>query len=217
MSVKFPLDVTADCREPASGWRARRRPSSMAGAGGQRCCGIAQTTKRNPEAEDRVPVRADVHGEDEAGLVDQARTAVMDPPVPATDRSAPGGCPPAQRGRRRPRPDRTRPPQPWDPSTVDREPRHRRRRVPDIQDQAGLAAGRRKTDTRHTGRRRSTRPPRRRRWRARRDSNSRPLGPQPNALSTELRAPDSAGRWRRGRDRTLEAGYPTWRFSKPLH
>ncbi len=26
------------------------------------------------------------------------------------------------------------------------------------------------------------------RWRARRDSNSRPLGPQPNALSTELRA-----------------------------
>src|SRR5262245_13483561 len=25
-------------------------------------------------------------------------------------------------------------------------------------------------------------------WRARRDSNSRPLGPQPNALSTELRA-----------------------------
>ena len=28
-----------------------------------------------------------------------------------------------------------------------------------------------------------------REWRARRDSNSRPLGPQPNALSTELRAP----------------------------
>src|SRR5436190_10051646 len=30
-----------------------------------------------------------------------------------------------------------------------------------------------------------------RQWRARRDSNPRPLGPQPNALSTELRAPRS--------------------------
>ena len=38
-------------------------------------------------------------------------------------------------------------------------------------------------------------------WRARRDSNPRPLGPQPNALSTELRAHamPSEG-WRRGRD-----------------
>jgi hypothetical protein len=41
-------------------------------------------------------------------------------------------------------------------------------------------------------------------WRARRDSNSRPLGPQPNALSTELRAHAMSARteeaWRRGRD-----------------
>ena len=34
-------------------------------------------------------------------------------------------------------------------------------------------------------------------WRARRDSNPRPSGPQPDALSTELRARDG---WRRGRD-----------------
>jgi hypothetical protein len=75
-------------------------------------------------------------------------------------------------------------------------------------------------------------------WRARRDSNSRPSGPQPDALSTELRAPigvpvsrhgdlrglsalggahepeDCGGE---GGIRTLDAGYPTWRFSKPLH
>ena len=35
-------------------------------------------------------------------------------------------------------------------------------------------------------------------WRAREDSNLRPLGPQPNALSAELRAPETI--WRRGRD-----------------
>ena len=55
-------------------------------------------------------------------------------------------------------------------------------------------------------------------WRARRDSNPRPLGPQPNALSTELRAhavPAECGG--EGGIRTLDAGYPTWRFSKPLH
>ncbi len=55
-------------------------------------------------------------------------------------------------------------------------------------------------------------------WRARRDSNPRPSGPQPDALSAELRAhaigPGSGGE---GGIRTLEAGYPTWRFSKPLH
>jgi hypothetical protein len=36
-------------------------------------------------------------------------------------------------------------------------------------------------------------------WRAREDSNLRPSGPQPDALSTELRAPVRGG-WRRGRD-----------------
>ena len=58
------------------------------------------------------------------------------------------------------------------------------------------------------------------RWRARRDSNPRPSGPQPDALSTELRAhatgPDGEAGGEGG-IRTLEAGYPTWRFSKPLH
>ena len=49
------------------------------------------------------------------------------------------------------------------------------------------------------------------------DSNSRPLGPQPDALSTELRAHTCRRCWRRGGIRTLDAGYPTWRFSKPLH
>ena len=47
-------------------------------------------------------------------------------------------------------------------------------------------------------------------WRARRDSNPRPLGPQPNALSTELRAHAMlrmAGG--EGGIRTLGAGYPT--------
>ena len=41
-------------------------------------------------------------------------------------------------------------------------------------------------------------------WRARRDSNPRPLGPQPNALSTELRAHD----WRRGRDSNPRSRLP---------
>jgi hypothetical protein len=54
-------------------------------------------------------------------------------------------------------------------------------------------------------------------WRARRDSNPRPLGPQPNALSTELRAHDAVRAGGEGGIRTLDAGYPTWRFSKPLH
>jgi hypothetical protein len=53
----------------------------------------------------------------------------------------------------------------------------------------------------------------RRWWRARRDSNSRPSGPQPDALSTELRA-HAGGE---GGIRTLGAGYPTQRFSKPPH
>jgi hypothetical protein len=44
-------------------------------------------------------------------------------------------------------------------------------------------------------------------WRARRDSNPRPSGPQPDALSAELRALGSAGGG--GGIRTLEAGYPT--------
>ena len=55
-------------------------------------------------------------------------------------------------------------------------------------------------------------------WRARRDSNPRPSGPQPDALSAELRAhamPRESGG--EGGIRTLEAGYPTRRFSKPLH
>src|SRR5262245_19754603 len=41
-------------------------------------------------------------------------------------------------------------------------------------------------------------------WRARRDSNSRPLGPQPNALSTELRA----HAWRRGRESNPRSRLP---------
>ncbi len=55
-------------------------------------------------------------------------------------------------------------------------------------------------------------------WRARRDSNSRPPAPQAGALSTELRAPRIAEEPRErsggeGGIRTLDAGYPTWRFS----
>ena len=45
-------------------------------------------------------------------------------------------------------------------------------------------------------------------WRARRDSNSRPLGPQPNALSTELRAHDRRESWRRGRDSNPRSRLP---------
>ena len=41
-------------------------------------------------------------------------------------------------------------------------------------------------------------------WRARRDSNSRPSGPQPDALSTELRALE----WRRGRDSNPRSRLP---------
>ncbi len=55
-------------------------------------------------------------------------------------------------------------------------------------------------------------------WRARRDSNPRPSGPQPDALSAELRAhamPLRSGG--EGGIRTLGAGYPTQRFSKPPH
>jgi hypothetical protein len=44
-------------------------------------------------------------------------------------------------------------------------------------------------------------------WRARRDSNSRPSGPQPDALSTELRAQMPAG-WRRGRDSNPRSRLP---------
>ena len=51
-------------------------------------------------------------------------------------------------------------------------------------------------------------------WRARRDSNPRPPAPQAGALSTELRAQRCGGE---GGIRTLGAGYPTRRFSKPLH
>ena len=42
-------------------------------------------------------------------------------------------------------------------------------------------------------------------WRARRDSNSRPSGPQPDALSTELRAPHNGGG--EGGIRTLEEDF----------
>ena len=59
------------------------------------------------------------------------------------------------------------------------------------------------------------RDPQGRGWRARRDSNPRPSGPQPDALSTELRAHAVTGG--EGGIRTLGAGYPTRRFSKPLH
>ena len=46
-------------------------------------------------------------------------------------------------------------------------------------------------------------------WRARRDSNPRPLGPQPNALSTELRAHMTLRRdWRRGRDSNPRSRLP---------
>ena len=59
-------------------------------------------------------------------------------------------------------------------------------------------------------------------WRARRDSNPRPSGPQPDALSAELRAhamPSVSVRETGGEGgiRTLGAGYPTQRFSKPSH
>ena len=47
------------------------------------------------------------------------------------------------------------------------------------------------------------------RWRARRDSNSRPSGPQPDALSTELRAHAMrAENWRRGRDSNPRSRLP---------
>jgi hypothetical protein len=60
-------------------------------------------------------------------------------------------------------------------------------------------------------------------WRAREDSNLRPSGPQPDALSTELRAPvepipcgpDRSGG--EGGIRTLGRGNPLQRFSKPPH
>ena len=51
-------------------------------------------------------------------------------------------------------------------------------------------------------------------WRAREDSNLRPLGPQPNALSTELRAHTMAER--EGFEPSEEV-YPLQRFSKPPH
>src|SRR6188472_3834166 len=55
-------------------------------------------------------------------------------------------------------------------------------------------------------------------WRAREDSNLRPLGPQPNALSTELRAPVSTTcgsvAEREGFEPSEEV-YPLQRFSKP--
>jgi hypothetical protein len=54
--------------------------------------------------------------------------------------------------------------------------------------------------------------PVRREWRARRDSNPRPSGPQPDALSTELRAhalPGTlGGEWRRGRDSNPRSRLP---------
>src|SRR5664280_1481605 len=52
-------------------------------------------------------------------------------------------------------------------------------------------------------------------WCARRDSNPRPPGPQPGALSTELRARAAVPSRKTGGEggiRHLEAGYPTWRF-----
>ena len=45
-------------------------------------------------------------------------------------------------------------------------------------------------------------------WRARRDSNPRPSGPQPDALSTELRAHVPARQWRRGRDSNPRSRLP---------
>ena len=47
-------------------------------------------------------------------------------------------------------------------------------------------------------------------WRARRDSNPRPSGPQPDALSTELRAHamDRLRSWRRGRDSNPRSRLP---------
>ena len=56
-------------------------------------------------------------------------------------------------------------------------------------------------------------------WRARRDSNPRPSGPQPDALSAELRAHAIRSDWTGGEGgiRTPGAGYPTQRFSKPPH
>ena len=51
--------------------------------------------------------------------------------------------------------------------------------------------------------------PTRRDWRARRDSNPRPSGPQPDALSTELRAHAMLAKdWRRGRDSNPRSRLP---------
>ena len=161
-------------------------------------------------ADDRVPVRSDVHGEDEAGLVDRGQdrrdgAALSQRPIGLHQAAAHRRV----RGRRRPRPIRTRRPRPWDRSTG------RSRTTPSVAPRSGHTGSGRARGWAPEDRTRAHRTPTVNAtatttgaWRARRDSNSRPLGPQPNALSTELRAHDADGVWRRGRDSNPRSRLP---------